>query len=298
MKSELMEKRKRGTRLFPLQHYVMGNNGENLFVPYHWHSEIEVLYIKTGNVHLLLEGENFDLEPENIYFINRELLHQLSSDDRNLVYYAYVFPMEYLDFRINDYAQSALIEPLHQHIIFPFRISPELNCYQQIKNEILELFELNELKSEGFHLHSKACLYKIISHFHKYHLFCEMSDITSGKRSAKTAEIKKLLSYLQIEYKNPISLGEAARLLNYSSVYFCTYFKSVFGISFINYLNHFRIEKACVLLLTTDMPVINVGLEVGFTNFSYFIRIFKRLMDVTPKQYRNSQLSTDNTPLQ
>ncbi len=285
--SELMEIGSRGTRLFPLQHYIMNNSGASLFIPYHWHREIEIIYVVSGYVHLLLDGDDFDLKPEHIYFINRELLHQFSSDDPKLVYYAYVFPLEYLDFKIDDHAQSASIAPLHKQLMFPFQISPQDCCYQQMRSELVELFMVNDQKPEGFQLHSKACLYKTISLLHKYNLYMEESDTLFQKnRSTKTAEIKKLLSYLQTEYKNPVSLEDAALLLNYSPSYFCSYFKSVFGINFIDYLNHYRIEKACLLLQTTDLPIMNVGFEVGFTNFSYFIRIFKRLMKTTPRQYR------------
>lgn len=289
MKSNLMEIRNRGTHLFPFQHYGMSNPEGNLFVPYHWHNEIEILYVSNGKVNLLLDGDACLLEAGNIYFINHELLHQFSSEDPSLIYYAYVFPMEYLDFRIEDYAQTASVSPLLNRIAFPLCISPTDSCYNKIKIEVSELLEISESKPSGYQLNAKACLYKIISIIQRENLFAERpSNDQPNSRSSRTSEIKKLLSYIKSEYKNSITLEEAASLLNYSPIYFCTFFKSAFGINFIDYLNHFRIEKACILLLSTNMSIMDVGFEVGFKNFSYFIRVFKRLMKMTPKQYRNT----------
>ncbi len=288
MKLELMERRQRGSYLFPFQHYRMTNPEGNLFVPYHWHSEIEIVYMVRGKGKLLLDGYEHALETDNIYFINREFLHQFSGDDCELVYYAYVFPLEYLDFKIEDYSQATTISPLVNTKVFPFRISPSTPCYHEIKKEIQELFDLNETKPIGYQLQSKACLYKIISILQREDLLVEVdSQSQNNSRSIKTTDIKKLLTYLQSEYKNPLTLQEAAAILNYSPVYFCTFFKSAFGINFTHYLNHFRVEKACILLSSSSLSIMEIGFEVGFRNFSYFIRTFKSRMKMTPRQYRS-----------
>ncbi|SFR71163.1 AraC family transcriptional regulator [Anaeromicropila populeti] len=291
MKSELMEKRQRGTQLFPFQHYKMNSINENLFVPYHWHSEIEIIYVVSGKVNLLLNGEEFLLKDNHIYFINRELLHQFSSVDSGLVYYAYVFPLEYLDFKLEDYSQTTSMNPLSKNRLFPFCVAPSTPGYKQIRGEMIELLQISENKEEGYQLNVKACLFKIISILQQKNLFIENG--TTGKnssRAVRTAEIKGIVSYIQNEYKNSVSLEEAATLLNYSPSYFCTFFKVTFGITFVEYVNHFRVEKACILLASTTLSVMEVGFEAGFKNFSYFIRVFKRIMNMTPKQYRNQSI--------
>lgn len=63
-------------------------------------------------------------------------------------------------------------------------------------------------------------------------------------------------------------------------------YKRQTGKSFSAYLNEIRLEKACALLRETDDPVIAVALATGFNNVTYFNRIFKRHMGVTPTAYR------------
>ena len=68
--------------------------------------------------------------------------------------------------------------------------------------------------------------------------------------------------------------------------YFSNYFSNTLFISFVQYLNRYRIEQAAILLQTTSLPVMEVGFEVGYENFSYFIRRFKEFQGCTPSDYR------------
>ena len=292
MKSELMEKRERGTPLFPLQYYKLDNEDGSFFVPYHWHGEVEILYIIKGNLTLMLNGEDFNLYEGNIYFINQEYLHQYRSKDQSLQFYVYVFPLEHLDFRIEDHSQILSLSPLMKDRLFPFCIYRTDAVYEKVKAELFELIQINQTEPAGYQLQTKACLYKIISYLERNDMFIDvLQKDGQGVRTSKTEEIKNLLLYLRNHYSKPVTLQNAADLMNLSTKYFCTYFKSIFGISFVEYLNHLRIEKACLLLYTTTLPIMEVGLEVGFENFSYFIRTFKKIMNMTPKQYRSSKLS-------
>lgn len=286
-RSVLKENRIRGTQLFPFQHYKVTNHEANIFVPYHWHNEIEVIYVERGTVKLLLNGEEYLLTQNNFYFINKEALHQFSSEDKELVYYAYVFPMEYLDFKLEDYCQSTSVNPLTTTLAFPLTIPTSNASYKRILNEIHELFEISEQQLLGYQLNAKACLYKIISLLQRDNSFVELSSGDLA-RSSKTADMKKLLTYLQSNYKNPITLADAALMLGYSTSYFCTFFKNSFGINFVDYLNHYRIEKSCILLVSTKLPVMEIAFEVGFKNFSYFIRTFKKIIHMTPLEHRRA----------
>ena len=52
------------------------------------------------------------------------------------------------------------------------------------------------------------------------------------------------------------------------------------------YINYFRVQKAEELLLTGDMSITDVAAEVGFDNVSYFIKQFRRVKGISPKQYQ------------
>jgi len=98
--------------------------------------------------------------------------------------------------------------------------------------------------------------------------------------------LRPLFDYIDRNYGSPISVEQAALVLNMSRSSFMRFFKHVTGESFITPLNHFRIAKAEALLATTDKPIVVVGQEVGFCDQSYFGVTFRTLLGTTPRQYR------------
>jgi YesN/AraC family two-component response regulator len=64
-------------------------------------------------------------------------------------------------------------------------------------------------------------------------------------------------------------------------------FKQEMGVTFTDYLNQVRINRSCELLTNTSLSLIDVSLQAGFDDQSYFSKVFKKIKGVTPKSYRN-----------
>lgn len=288
MKEHFEEKRPRGNVLFPFEQYYMINTTGNLFVTFHWHKEIELIYLYSGTLTLWIESEEYHLTPGDIYFINSEMLHQFSSSDKTTCYYAYVFPLESLQFAMSDYSQT-YVEPLLTHtVLFPYFVPMDSPVYKNILSEVQELIHINENKTLGYELITKACIFKMIGYLiHAKLLYTPTLLIHSG--TSKKSDIKKqILSYIQKNYAKPICLEDLAELSHMSPKYFCYYFKQNFSMTFIEYLTRYRIEKARILLRNTGLSVMEIGFSVGYENFSYFIRTFKRIVGITPAKYRSA----------
>jgi two-component system response regulator YesN len=69
--------------------------------------------------------------------------------------------------------------------------------------------------------------------------------------------------------------------------YFCQLFKKEIGVSFVEYLNSVRIEKAKELLDNTDSMEYEIAVRVGYKEGKYFSVIFKKMTGMSPRQYRN-----------
>jgi AraC-like DNA-binding protein len=85
---------------------------------------------------------------------------------------------------------------------------------------------------------------------------------------------------------NEISMQEAARAINYSETYFCKMFKQQFGQNFTTYLTEYRINEAKKLLKQPYMNVKEVSAKVGYTDSSYFARVFRRSVGISPSDYQ------------
>lgn len=110
--------------------------------------------------------------------------------------------------------------------------------------------------------------------------------VSAAPLKYNTLILKPALEYIQINFEKRISLDEMASLCNISSSYFSKLFNKITGDNFSNYINQARIDRACVLLATTDTPITVIALDLGFEDNSYFDKVFKKLTGVTPSFYK------------
>ncbi|SDG44581.1 response regulator transcription factor [Desulfosporosinus hippei] len=102
--------------------------------------------------------------------------------------------------------------------------------------------------------------------------------------------IEKSLKYIHDNFKQKLPLQLVSSKVFLNPQYFSRIFKKEVGVSYIDYVNKLKIEYACKLLETTDYPAYRISSECGFTDPSYFNRVFVQQMNMTPKAYRRNYL--------
>jgi AraC family transcriptional regulator, transcriptional activator of pobA len=95
-----------------------------------------------------------------------------------------------------------------------------------------------------------------------------------------------VLTLVENRYPSALTVEEAANIAGLSRWQFMRLFKRVMGESFISYLHHFRIGKAQELLASTGKSIVDVSLETGFCDQSYFGMVFRKYAHMTPLSYR------------
>ncbi len=108
-------------------------------------------------------------------------------------------------------------------------------------------------------------------------------DIYSVKPPGR---VSKLMTYIHHNFQSDITLASAASVVDLQIHSFCRYFKSLTNRTFTDFLNEVRISNACKLLQNYDLSISQVAFDSGFSNISYFNRIFKKLRGTTPREYR------------
>lgn len=122
---------------------------------------------------------------------------------------------------------------------------------------------------------------------------------TFFKYGADTADTKHrnliyaAIGYMQTKYREPLTLEQVADYIGYSPSYFSKVFKQETGNTFRTYLNYLRIEKSKSLLLSSQVPVSDICAMVAFEDQSYFSKVFKRFVGVTPDRYRKRERRLD-----
>ena len=123
----------------------------------------------------------------------------------------------------------------------------------------------------------------------------DINEISHTEKTAKDVSYSKYKDILTKKIEDKYSeisfnLNSLADEMNLSSGYLSSLFKNLFGIPFQDYLNNMRMEKAKLLLLTTDLKNYEIGELVGIENFNYFNSKFKKTFGMTPKEFKKSVL--------
>ncbi len=98
--------------------------------------------------------------------------------------------------------------------------------------------------------------------------------------------MEQILVYINDHYSQQITLQDLEENFFLNKSYICRIFRKTMGISLVNYLQYKRILEAQKLLLNSDMPIIEIGMECGFTSVQHFYRVFKKITGLTPKEYK------------
>lgn len=101
-----------------------------------------------------------------------------------------------------------------------------------------------------------------------------------------TSRLQAAIAHVAKHYLRPIPESEVANLCKMSPSRFCREFKATFDVTFMEYLANYRMAQAKRLLANPTMPVADVAVAVGFSDPSYFTRVFRKQEGVSPSEYR------------
>ncbi|MCK0472229.1 response regulator [Halalkalibacter sp. APA_J-10(15)] len=114
----------------------------------------------------------------------------------------------------------------------------------------------------------------------------------SHEHSDQTS-ISRIKSYMKEHYTEPISLNDVASHFHFNPSYFSKYFTTHSEESFIEYLNKLRIEQAKKLLVSDSVLISDICRAVGFTDHSYFCKVFKKVTKQSPSKYRENSMKLE-----
>lgn len=103
--------------------------------------------------------------------------------------------------------------------------------------------------------------------------------------------VKRALEYIDAHFSGDISVEEIAGYAGVHYSYLQRIFKQNIGLSVMNYVNKVRVERACSLLLNSELPIERIALESGFNSRQNFAYTFKRITGMTPRKYRTGEES-------
>lgn len=281
------EKREHGTMAFPFQIYPALDGSEaqdSDFIPYHWHPELEIITVTAGHVSVTIAETAYEGERGDVFFVAGEQLHEIRAAGRFNLFRSFVFGTDFLQFSREDTAQSELLAPLGEgRLRFDTCLRRGAPGQRAVRALFAQMMRASISRAPGYQLAVKAALLGVVAACAENGLVRQQARPAS---EYKAGQLKEIVAYLGAHFAEPLALRDVAAHFGLSPQYFCTFFKENFGRTLTQHVNSLRIEQAARLLRETDLPVMEVGFNVGFENFSYFIKRFRAVYGASPTAYR------------
>jgi AraC-like DNA-binding protein len=250
-----------------------------------------IYYVKGGRARTYVGGKAYLLEPDCLYLTPPFTLHDDECDGYFSLYYIHFYEKVLNRESVFDrYDLPVAVKATPIDLLLTERltqINPDsyLRHFDPARYDNIPTFSQHIAESSRMPLHvtveTQGILLQLISKFIVQ---------ATAKSERKDARISKALQYIHEHICQPISVSRLADISCISEDHFIRIFKKELHLTPLQYVTLKKIEKAQLLLLTTDMPVCDVSFELSIENVSYFNRIFKLHTGTTPKCYRRKYI--------
>ena len=255
----------------------------------HWHEEMEITFIQDGTSDYKVGREEFKANAGDIILIPPYCTHSACEiPGKTMISDSIVFHPDYLGASNQDLSASKYLRPMAEGQLLMQEVIRDSDVgYEEIKEAFLEALDCFKNKPSFYEMLLKEKLLHILILLFSYGYIRESDDshITSENRR----HIKSALEYITDHYSEKISISEMAQLAGFSENYFMSLFRQYVGMSCIQYVNHYRIQKAAHALEETTKSVSEIAMIHGFDNISYFNLQFRRTFGMTPREFRSKR---------
>ena len=250
--------------------------------------QLLLLSILQGNVSIAIDDERVSLCQGQCIFINENRPYVFELDDSRPLHAIQIrfnsklishFPGSNLE---HKYALPILRSDVVNYHVFHDFTNQEPNP----NSSMLQIWEALREQQWGYEVKIMSCLLNIW-----YSLLSELKELISRESTWSKDErirCKIILAYIENNYAKKITLQDLADIIHISKEEFCRFFKRAMMCTAIEYLNNFRLNKSLELLMNTDLPIVHIALDVGFSSASYYAEQFKRFTGHTPTEFRRN----------
>lgn len=270
-----------------LLNVVFQENRREFDYPWHYHREYELTYIPSGQGLRYVGNSVENYFSDDLVLLGSNLPHcwideahsQKRSPNAVVVYLKEEFLnktwMDSYEFK----AIRNLLELSNKGIKFNSAVA------QRLKDRYLQLPALPPLQK----LIQLIEILEELSQSSEYSFLCE-HGFTYELNSHSSDRINTIYRYIDVHYREKVSLDHIAAEVYMSPKYFSRFFSKVMKKPFFEFLNEYRISKACKLLIETDKQISDICYDSGFESIPFFYRQFKKFKNCQPKQYRLNHL--------
>lgn len=246
---------------------------------YHWHSDIELLLIIEGSVMLNTAKQQYELKKDDLFFVNRNEIHSLVRTKENNTILALQFTPKFCNAYFPTLQRIKFVE---KHL--KYNENPDL--WKEIRKYLTDIVMDYYKKDNGYQLKLMSTLNMIVFRVLNNIEYEEIDEDKISNEEKSLTRLNRIINYIQDNYMNKISLKDLASYENLDMYYLSHFIKKKLGISFQEYVNKVRLEKAVDLITHTNKKHLDICIECGFSDYRYLSKLFFKEYGCTPLQYK------------
>ncbi len=255
----------------------------------HWHEEIEIIYTRKGTINIGVNDEIYTMKEKDVLLIGGGDIHYFIP---SVDYGEHIF----IQFGLSLFDTYSLVSSdrrfVKPHIEYSNRLEVNSNekLHLEIEKQILLMIKEYSEKQEGYKMALKARIYDLMLLIIRNVPKERQLHREKIKHLKMIERLEKVFQYIEENFDREIDLKGIAKVANYSPYHFTKFFKDVTGMTFLQYLNNYRIKKAERLLLEMDESITNISFKCGFNSIKTFNRVFKELNKCSPTEFKNRNI--------
>ncbi|MGL4337084.1 MAG: AraC family transcriptional regulator [Turicibacter sp.] len=244
----------------------------------HWGPGIKdhycLYYVHSGSGHLKLGNSIYQIKKGDCFLVPPKIIVSYESDCDNEWDYFWVSfnglsTDSYLN-RLNLTANSPVMTDINAIKVH--------DCFNMIFDSI------NHKKSMDFH--ALSGFYLLLSTLAQ----TVVPNKTVCLSSKQELYIRQAIEFIETNYSRKISVEEISDYVGINRKYLSRLFNELLNATPQNYLINYRIQKACGLLIETNLSIQEISFSVGYSDSLVFSKMFKKFNGVSPKQFRKNQI--------
>ena len=251
----------------------------------HWHDSLELLFVLTGSVTIIVDGEKYVLDQDDVILINANSPHELSAGHCILAA---------VQIKLSLFDKGLLPE---EPLYFDCNSMTSTNSegLLQIKKIVAQFVKTYAASDESRLYRAKALSYALLSELITY-FKSDRSETRQLQARQQNERITRIVGYISEHYPENITLQQVAEQEYLSVPYLSRFFNKMMGMGFSAYLNQVRLTHAVSDLIATDRLIDHIAEGNGFPNTQSFVQLFKKQYGVLPSQYRRQKAQESAAP--
>lgn len=246
-------------------------------------------YVTEGEAKIDIDGEVHTLTPEHLYFIPAFTKHTNICTGVFAHYYLHIYEeaatsmLDEWQYPVEIPATSADLHLFKRMCeLFPNCALPASNPSTYDNHQTLsQNLHSNLIRPLGEKMESRGIVFLLLSRF---------ISLATPKSHVKDSRISEAITYIKDNIGSRIEISKLADMACMSKDHFTRMFRKETGETPNQYIILRKMEKAELLIVTTEMSVKSIANALGYDDSSYFNRLFRKQTGVTPQQYRDRQM--------